>query len=345
MSDLLFKHSFRLTIQDKEFGSFDVDRPLTFSFSVQRDKTLTPNNANIRITNLNEETRAHLEELSGGFGQGTSSTAKKKLTSGSLVQSTTPHTKKKTKAGIAAPPPQDDSGVVVRLEVGYGEHVGQIFFGLLRKVSSWRHGTEWITQISGGDSEHTLVTAKISKTFIKGTPITSVVRELVSTLAVEKGGLNTTLTAMQASGLLAGGTTLQKALTLHGDSATCLEQVMRSVGFEWSIQDGAFYAGPAGAPTLPGAGPVLTAETGLLDTPQIDRNGFVIGKALLNPDLLPGRVIRIESSRVTGNFLVEKTQHKGDSTGNDWEVQFVARPPAPGSVAAALAHAKGDTGF
>lgn len=331
----LFRRSFRVTLQDKEFGSFDVPRPLSFSFSVQRDNTMTPNNVNLMFTNLSEETRAHLEQLSGGFGQGSVARAPTRLSSAK---------RKASKKGAAAPP-QDAQGVTVRLEVGYGDNLGQIFFGVLRKVSSWQRGTEWLTQISGGDGEHAVQTAKISKTFVAGTPLTSVVRELVGTLRVGEGGLNNTLVALQATGYLSGGNKLQKALTLHGDSMTALEQVMRSCGFEWSIQDGNFYAGPAGVATVPGEGPLLTPATGLLEAPQIDKRGFVVGKALLNPDLLPGKVFRVESSRVTGSFVCTKTQHRGDSSGADWIVEFIGRPPEKGSRAAAVAAALNDTGF
>ncbi len=336
--DALFRRGFRVTLQDKQFGSEGMLRPLTFSFSVQRDKTLTPNNCNILLYNLSADTRAELEQLSGGFGQGTA------LAQHERVHSTAPTKKpRKPKAGVAQAP--QDAGVTVRLEAGYGDHIGQIFFGVLRKVSSWRKGPDWLTQISGGDCEHSITTARISQTFPKGTPVASVVRALVKTLGVGDGGLPNVLNALNEHGLLGAGTTLPKALTMHGDSATELEQFMRSCGMEWSLQDGAFYAGPAGTPTFPGEGPLLTPETGLVDEPQIDKYGKIVGKSLLNPDLLPGRVFRVESSRVRGNFLCEKTQHKGTSDGPEWFVEFVGAPPAKGSAAAAIAQLRHDTGF
>lgn len=336
--DALFRRKFRVTLANKQFGGeVGEERPLTISFNVQRDKTLTPNNASLLIYNLSDATRAELEELTGGFGQGSQAVKPRKLSSRKRPA-------KPTKAGVAAPP-ADADGVVVRIEAGYGEHIGQLFLGVLRKCSSWKQGAEWVTQLSGGDSERSLTTTKLSKSYVSGTPITSVVRDLVGALGVGRGGLDNTLSALEVTGLLTGGRTLQKALTLHGDAATELERLMRSCGFEWSIQDGHFYAGPAGTPTLPGQGPLLTPDTGLLDTPQIDKNGRVVGRSLLHPDLLPGRVFRVESSRVTGNFLCEKTAHRGTSTGADWEVQFIGRPPDPGSKAALLARALGDTGF
>lgn len=329
-NDTLFRRSFRLTFDDKEFSSLNVQRPLTFSFSVQRDKTLTPNNANVLVYNLSADTRAHLEQLSGGFGQGTGKSPNSK------IHSDKPRTTaKKPTTGVAVA--SQEFGVTVRLETGYGDHVGCIFFGVLRKVSSWRQGADWLTQISGGDAEQSITTARISQTFPKGTPLASVVRALVKSIpGIGDGNLSNVLGTLQSSGFLGGGTKLTKAHTFHGSSANALQQIMVSTGLEWHISDGVFYAGPAGTPTVPGEGPLLTPETGLVDEPQIDRNGAVIGKALLNPDLLPGRVFRIESSRVTGNFLCSKTQHKGDSAGLAWYVEFVGTPPAKDSKAATL---------
>lgn len=336
--DALFRRGFRVTLQDKQFGSAGVLRPLSFSFSVQRDKTLTPNNANILLYNLSADTRQELEQLSGGFGQGTAKATNTK------IHSTTPTKKpRKPKKGVAQAP--QDAGVTVRLEAGYGDHIGQIFFGVLRKVSSWRKGPDWLTQISGGDAEHSITTARISQTFPKGTPVSAVVRALVKTMSVGDGNLANLLQQVDQNGLLGAGVVLPKALTMHGDSATELEQLMRSCGMEWSIQDGNFYAGLAGTPTFPGEGPLLTPETGLVDEPQIDKNGKVVGKSLLNPDLLPGRVFRVECSRVTGSFLCEKTIHRGTSDGAEWFVEWVGAPPAKGSKAAALAQQRHDTGF
>ena len=227
-------------------------------------------------------------------------------------------------------------GVTVRLEVGYQENLGQIFFGVLRKAESWREGGVWLTQISGGDGEKAIRTAKISKTFKKGTKVSEVIRALVKALGVNEGTLNNTLTALEVSGYLSGGNAIQKALTVSGDAATALEDFMLSCGFEWSIQDGAFLAGPRGQAVVPGTGPLLTSRTGLVGTPNLDKDGNVVGKALMHADLIPGKVFRVESDRVTGNFIAKKTKHEGSSQGQEWYVSFVGTPPAPGSPAATL---------
>ena len=237
------------------------------------------------------------------------------------------------------------AGVPVRLDAGYQEQLGTIFFGAMRRLASWRDGTEWITHLSGDDKGDELITAKISRTFVAGTKVSEVVRVLVTALGVDRGALDNTLRALDLSGLLTGGNVLPRPLTLHGDAATALDQLMRSCGLYWSIADGAFVAGSVGQPALPGQGPLITPDTGLVDTPHFNSKGALVGRALLNPDLLPGRVFRVQSTRVTGTFLCSKTIHRGDSFGRDWYVDFIGTPPAAHSKAALLATALGDTGF
>jgi hypothetical protein len=286
----LFKRAFRVTVGDKQFGSVDEVRPLSFSFSVERDNTRRPNCAKVTLWNLNADTRATLEELSGSEG-----------------------------------------GVAVRIEAGYGDRISQIFFGGLRRVASWREGADWITEVSGGDGEKELKTAKVSRTFAKGTPVAAVLKELVGALGVDPGGLG----SLAGTGFDAGGTMLTKAITMHGDAATELEAFCASLGLRWSVQDGAFFAARVGEPSIPGEGPVFSAESGLLETPSVDKDGKVSGMSLLDGDLLPGRVVRVESTRITGNFLCERTHHYGESNGDAWYVEWTGAPPAKGSRAAA----------
>ncbi len=294
----LFRRSFRLSVGDKQFGSVDVERPLSFEFSVERDTKRIPNNASVTMYNLSADTRQHLEQLSG---------------------------KDPTRPGVT-----------VRIEAGYGERINQIFFGSIRRVASWRAGADWITEVSSGDGEHEITTARISRTFVKGTPVSSVLKDIVRALGVDAGGLSQAMATLNTTGFSAGGTKLQKAITMHGDAAQELEQFCQSCGIRWSIQDGAFFAAATGEPSIPGEGPVFSPETGLLEAPKVDKKGKVSGSALLTGDLVPGRVFRVESSRVTGNFICTKVHHHGASFAEDWTTDFCGDPPAKGSRAAVV---------
>jgi hypothetical protein len=286
----LFRRSFRVTVGTKQFGSVDSERPISFSFSVDRDTTAVPNSANVTLWNLAADTRAELE-------------------------------------GLATSSP---GGVPVRVEAGYGDRIGQVFFGGLRRVASWREGPDWVTELAGGDGEKQIVSARINRTFVKGTPVTAVLRALVTQLGVDPGGLS----ALSSRGFVAGGTTLPRAFSARGDAAQALEGFCRGLGLRWSVQDGAFFAAPDGEPFASSQGPVFSAETGLIETPTVDKDGKVNGMSLLNSDLIPGRVFRVESSRITGNFVCTAVHSYGESNGPTWYSEFEGTPPAKGSRAA-----------
>jgi hypothetical protein len=286
----LFRRSFRVTVGSKQFGSVDVERPISFSFSVDRDTTAIPNSANVTLWNLAPDTRAELEALA------TSS----------------------------------PGGVPVRVEAGYGDRIGQIFFGGLGKVASWREGADWVTELAGGDGEKQIVSARINRSFARGTPVSAVLRALVTQLGVDPGGLG----AINTPGFSTSGTSLSRSMTFRGDAAQALEAFCRSLGLRWSVQDGAFFAAPDGEATVPGQGPLFSPETGLIETPTVDKDGKVNGIALLNGELIPGRIFRVESSRVTGNFLCTACHYYGESQGDTWYIEFEGTPPAKGSRAA-----------
>jgi hypothetical protein len=215
-----------------------------------------------------------------------------------------------------------NQGTTVRIEAGYGTDLSTIFFGALRRVASWRQGPNWLTEISGGDGEKEIATARISRSFVKGTPVSTVLKEIVRALGVNAGNLAT----LSATGFDAGGTTLRKALTVHGDAAGELECLCASMGLRWSIQDGTFYAARTGEAAVPGFGPVFSPETGLIETPQVDKDGRVSGTSLLSGDLIPGKVFRVESSRISGDFICERTVHYGESNGGSWYVDWTGAP-------------------
>lgn len=290
MAQELFRRAFRVTVGSKQFGSVDSERPISFAFSVDRDTTAVPNSAQVTLWNLNSDTRAELEALASS----------------------------------------SPGGVPVRVEAGYGDRIGQIFFGGLRRVASWHEGTEWVTELSGGDGEKQIVSARINRSFARGTPVTAVLRALVSQLGVDPGGLD----AITARGFTGGGSTLPEDTSFRGDAAQALESFCRSLGLRWSVQDGAFFAAPNGEPFDPGQGPLFSAETGLIETPTVDKDGKVNGIALLNSDLLPGRVFRVESSRVTGNFVCTACHSYGESNGASWYTEWEGAPPERGSRAA-----------
>lgn len=274
-----FRRSFVLEIGDKKIESLSGATSLRCAFSVERDKTPEPNNAEVAIWNLNKESRQSLEESA--------------------------------------------EGVTSRLEVGYQDAVQQVFFGILRKVETIREGADWITHASAGDGEDRIITSRVHKSFARDTLIKDVLRELVKSLELGEGNLHT----IPAPAFLKNGGKLSAPYAVSGPADHELTEFTRSIGLEWSVQDGEVQLTEVGKPaTGLIVGPLISPDTGLIGSPRLDTKGKVLGTALILPDLVPGAAFQLQSERITGQFLAEKTRHYGDTDAQEWYVDFKGAP-------------------
>lgn len=226
------------------------------------------------------------------------------------------------------------SNVRVRLEAGYLDDIGVLFDGDLRSARSRKEQTEHITRVSGGDGETKCRTARINKTFARGTPLDTVLRELGKALGVGAGNLQ----QFKGATLANGSKTLTRSLTVRGAVFDELEHITRSCGLEWSVQDSALQIREAGLPVGDRQGPLLRRDTGLIGQVEVEtvakaETGFAAGSAkvtgvcLLRSDLIPGVPFRVESDAFTGNLVCTATVHRGDSHSTDsWGVEWTGRP-------------------
>lgn len=208
----------------------------------------------------------------------------------------------------------------VRIEAGY-ESAEQIFFGVLRRATVERQNEDIVTMLSAGDGEDKQ-TATISKSWATGTPISKILKDFVSALGL---GLGNSLEFPFA--LTSYGSVLTKGLTISGPLTEEFHQFLRSLGLKYSIQDGTLQLLDIQNPVTKGVGPLVSPDTGLIGEARLDidkdtKKTIVIGKALLLPDLVPGRSIKVQSNRVNGNFAVTKTNHYGDTHATEWYVDF-----------------------
>jgi hypothetical protein len=103
-----------------------------------------------------------------------------------------------------------------------------------------------------------------------------------------------------------------------------MTRVAQSLGFEWSIQEGALQLLQNAEP-LAATATLLTPSTGLVGTPSIDVGGILTAQALMIPDIFPGRLIVLESERLTGNYRVETCNYSGNTAGPDWYIDIEAK--------------------
>jgi len=211
-----------------------------------------------------------------------------------------------------------EGAATVALTVGYEAASSILFSGALRKIDSVKDGADWITLLSGGDKEVEIATNHFAQSFDIGTPYLSILTQLVEALGVGVGNL-------PIVGAELAVRTTTKSTSLAGPASDVLADFMRSVGWGYSIQDGNFTAQRGSVPSDPTPA-LLTPLTGLLGVPRLDQNGLLSGRSLFNSDVKPGVLLSVASQSLTGAYVCTRTVHTGDTSGQDWFVDFVGKP-------------------
>lgn len=194
------------------------------------------------------------------------------------------------------------------LQAGYETDSGNlpvIFSGNVSSGWSVRQGTNFITQLECYDGGYTFVNGQVNITVPKGTPYQIVIANIISSLPNLKIG---------AIGSYPGSTPRQ--VTYSGDAITILNQL---TGGGFYIDKGIGNALGNSEYTV-GVGPpaVISAETGLLDTPLLENN-LVRFNMEFEPSLNVGTGIvlnsttldSIVSSNFNGLYKVTSVKHRG----------------------------------
>ena len=220
----------------------------------------------------------------------------------------------------------------VVLEAGYlppegGGNVGIIFAGQMRDVEHRRDGPDIITTISCGDGDRAFRRATISKTFPAGTKVETVVEEIFK--------------QMEAEGLKRGEwkfpddmPPFKRPYSMCGSCAREMDRLGRSRGFYWSSQNGVMEVVP-GDGTIGGI-VLISPQSGMVDTPTITDNGIKVS-ALLNPEIRPGRRVRIESDVLEMNaeggvYRVSQCTFRGSNRDGDFIVEIHGEAVKGGKV-------------
>ncbi|MDB5849786.1 MAG: hypothetical protein JWP29_3538 [Rhodoferax sp.] len=136
----------------------------------------------------------------------------------------------------------------------------------------------------------------------------------------------------------------------YGPARTALRKATDGAGLEWSVQNEALQVVARNGTTSRQA-IVISSTSGMIKSPERKREGAketakvadtttgalphvktVAGlkpyydgwrvNSLLQPTIVPGDPVKLESFAVNQVFRVEKVRHVGDSHGGDWQTQF-----------------------
>lgn len=216
-----------------------------------------------------------------------------------------------------------EKGIPVILVAGYRSATSNLFNGALDFGSNTHDGLDWITTLQSGDAgRNNYRTARVNISLNGPVDATEVARQAAAALGINVGNLEEKL----ASGSLRETfTQFSNGVSLSGKAEKEFSKVIKSLGYSWSIQGGQLQI--LGPKDFIGTTPQLISNgTGMIGSPQPGEKGFVNVRSLIQPNLLPGNRIQIESKTTNGFFRIENATFTGDTWGQDWYADLEVKP-------------------
>jgi hypothetical protein len=219
-----------------------------------------------------------------------------------------------------------EKNIPTTVEAGYVDNVSQIFGGVLQFGSNVKQGTDWVTTIQTGDGGDIYKKARINTSLKGPTSMGELLNIAGEALGLKPGNLQE---KVRDGSLRAELQEIVGGRVLSGSAEKVFSRIAKAMGYGWSIQNGQIQLlGPR--ETIDNRATVLKVvdgvTTGLIGSPEPGEKGVVKARALLQPDLVPGRKVQIISKEVNGFFRAEKVIFTGDTWTGDWYSDIEAKP-------------------
>lgn len=214
-----------------------------------------------------------------------------------------------TRAGL------QKKGVKVTLEAGYvATGMSRIFVGDARTIDHVRNGPDWDTTIKLGDGERSIRFARFNESFAPGTSAGDVLTALANASGLAVGNV---------PDVVANLTTFDQGYAVSGRVDKSLDRLVKSLGYKYSVQDGALQILTPGQ-ALNSSVPDVSPSTGLIGSPEMgtpEKKGqpaLLKFRSLLVP-VIPGGKVKLTSERYDGVFVrIKKVKFTGDTHGGEW---------------------------
>jgi hypothetical protein len=194
----------------------------------------------------------------------------------------------------------------LELKVGYQDNLETIFRGSINTAGSTREGAEFITAIEcldgGNDFLRAFVSAAVTT---KAAVFDSILASMPNT----------------ARGKIGTATEIIRPKVLVGNSIA-VTQEMLDPDQKWFIDDERLNILRPDE-IVSSFASVISAETGLLNTPQADKTVLTLN-TMMNPAVKVGglfRLISVTAPHLNGIYKVSAITYSGDTDGNDWAQQ------------------------
>jgi hypothetical protein len=204
--------------------------------------------------------------------------------------------------------------VPVLLRAGYKDQLGIIFLGDMVSCTHQKVGPDWKTLLTTGDGVTALQTARIKKSFAKGTPVKTVIKELVEQMNLPSGNALKQLEILTEK--------LERAFTVSGNPMDELCRILRQFGYGASVQNKSLQILKQGL-SLQKEAINLTPASGLKEMPELGSNKTIQVQSVLIPELLPGQLVHIESNVFKGFATIQNVRFEGANFGDAWSADML----------------------
>ena len=218
------------------------------------------------------------------------------------------------------------------LAVGYAATgVQTILTGNVTETRTVKQGTDTVTQLILGEGYTALNHNRLKSLVAPGQTVQDVIEEI----------------RKQMPGVVRGayvGTNLSNKVLygypLNGTPRAMLDRLCKEQRLEWRVDNGALYLSEENGLLSKDTSdvPLVSEDSGLIDIPfyaasdsKLPTNkrhkAGVQFKMLLNPEIIPGKMVRLESKvmpALTGFYRVNDARFTGDYRGGDWYVEVTA---------------------
>lgn len=231
--------------------------------------------------------------------------------------------------------------LAVVLEAGYDGDNKLLFSGTVEFLQDTWDGPTRKTKMILGDATNNLMTSKSSRSYRAGTPLNTILNDLISDLKLPKGRV-----------VSFGDQKSTYSMAFSGSTSSNLSKLAANTGSTFSVQDGAVYWTKQGR-RLKEVVFEISAESGMHDSPtaqnpepakrrlekqknkksknkkphvktsaEIREDAGLVVTSTLNGAILPETTIYLKSIKYTGFYKVVYLTHKGELEGGSWVTEM-----------------------
>ncbi len=208
-------------------------------------------------------------------------------------------------------------GVKAVLEVGYSSTgLTRIFVMDVRTIDHVREKSDWQTVLKGGDGERAFRYAQASESFAADTKAGDILKYLGKQLGLDKGNIDTEAKRLTVK--------FGQGYVVCGSAQSALDRLLGSLGYDYSIQDGALQILETGEAITGTAIPLISPESGLIGSPEAgtpEKKGgavLITFTSLIDKSLKPGSKVHLKCARYDDDLALKRVEYEGDTRGQSW---------------------------